>query len=402
MAYYKMYNDRNPNDNNNGGSNISWGMIIFLAIIGLWPVAIFFTIVKLKMQRDSQKANTTDWRSPYAGSNQARYTPTQGAFTQTNANPQEQKAAQESKNLKNYKLVSNLLMILGGVTAVFALPNLYEVMFSLMHGFFDWFTVEYFLLPSLPPLIGGGLLAFCGARMKRTVRRENLMKTITGDVDNIPIKDLSEASGYNREQTIDILKSAISHGLFGPSAYIDMRSKTLVIRGKAPQPAPKPAKKKAPAPKEEKPKNHYEEILLQLRKLNDDIPGEEMSAKIDKLEDISRRIFALAEKDPEKKPNLSKFMDYYLPTSLKLLSTYATLDQQGMQGQNATETKASIESAMDMLVTAFEGQLDKLFQSDALDVSGDIAALQGMLTMDGLINDATFDTDDNAASAVQE
>lgn len=83
-------------------------------------------------------------------------------------------------------------------------------------------------------------------------------------------------------------------------------------------------------------------------------------------------------------------MDYYLPTSLKLLNTYATLDQQDVDGENITETKRSIESAMDLLVTAFENQLDKLYESDALDVSSDIAALQGMLNLDGLTGQKDF------------
>ena len=77
-------------------------------------------------------------------------------------------------------------------------------------------------------------------------------------------------------------------------------------------------------------------------------------------------------------------MDYYLPTSLKLLNTYAQLSAQDVQGTNITETRQSIERSMDLLITAFENQLDKLFASDALDVSADIAALQGMLNLDGL------------------
>ena len=99
---------------------------------------------------------------------------------------------------------------------------------------------------------------------------------------------------------------------------------------------------------------------------------------------VSARIFALAKKDPDKKAQLQKFMDYYLPTALKLLNTYAQLSAQDVQGTNITEAKQSIERSMDLLITAFENQLDKLFASDALDVSTDIAALEGMLNLDGL------------------
>ena len=88
--------------------------------------------------------------------------------------------------------------------------------------------------------------------------------------------------------------------------------------------------------------------------------------------------------DPGKKAQLQKFMDYYLPTALKLLNTYAQLSAQDVQGENISEAKHSIERSMDLLITAFENQLDKLFQSDALDVSADVAALEGMLNLDGL------------------
>ena len=117
---------------------------------------------------------------------------------------------------------------------------------------------------------------------------------------------------------------------------------------------------------------------------NDAIPGEEMSEKISRLEDISAKIFDLAEKDPSKVPQLRKFLNYYLPTSLKLLNTYAELDAQGINGSNISQSKREIEATMDTLCDAFAAQLDKLFTSDAMDVSADIAAMQAMLAQDGL------------------
>ena len=118
--------------------------------------------------------------------------------------------------------------------------------------------------------------------------------------------------------------------------------------------------------------------------MNAAIPDPVMTAKIDRLEQLSARIFELAKKDPAKQAQLQKFMSYYLPTALKLLNTYAALPAQDVQGENITEAKQSIERSMDLLVTAFENQLDKLFQSDALDVSADVSALEGMLNLDGL------------------
>ena len=171
------------------------------------------------------------------------------------------------------------------------------------------------------------------------------------------------------------MEHAIDHGYFGADAYIDYRTDTLVVRGAAPQPP------KAPQPEPEaEPEDLYASLQQQLRRANDAIPDPVMTAKISRLEDVSARIFALAKKDPDKKAQLQKFMDYYLPTALKLLNTYAQLSAQDVQGSNITEAKQSIERSMDLLITAFENQLDKLFASDALDVSTDIAALEGTST----------------------
>ena len=87
---------------------------------------------------------------------------------------------------------------------------------------------------------------------------------------------------------------------------------------------------------------------------------------------------------PAKRLSCRNSWTNYLPTALKLLNTYASLPAQDVQGENIADAKKNIERSMDLLVTAFENQLDKLFQSDALDVSADVAALEGMLNMDGL------------------
>ena len=229
--------------------------------------------------------------------------------------------------------------------------------------------------------IGGAGALLTGLRMDRTRKLERLLDKIAGDRDNIPLDELFAAAGIDAAKGRTVVESAISHGYFGADAYIDNRTNTLVVRGAAPQPPRKP--KPAPAP-EPAPADQYTAILQQLRQVNDAIPDPVMTTKISRLEAVSARIFELAKQDPGKKAQLQKFMDYYLPTALKLLNTYASLPAQDVQGENIADAKKNIERSMDLLVTAFENQLDKLFQSDALDVSADVAALEGMLNMDGL------------------
>ena len=234
-------------------------------------------------------------------------------------------------------------------------------------------------LTAIAQLLGGGAAVCTGLHMSRTHKMEQLLDKIVGDRDNIPLDELFAAAGVSSAKGRAAVESAISHGYFGADAYIDNRTNTLVVRGTAPQPPKKPEPQPAPAPADQ-----YAALLQQLRQANDAIPNPVMTAKIGRLEDVSARIFELAKKDPGKKAQLQKFMDYYLPTALKLLNTYASLAAQDVQGENITDAKKNIERSMDLLVSAFENQLDKLFQSDALDVSADVAALEGMLNMDGL------------------
>ena len=130
--------------------------------------------------------------------------------------------------------------------------------------------------------------------------------------------------------------------------------------------------------------------ISEMKRLNTSIKDEKISADIDRLEDLSAKIFAQVKSDPSKLPQIRKFMDYYLPTSLKLLQTYAELDSQGVEGENITESKHRIEQTMDTLVHAFETQLDQLFAADAMDISADIDVMQNMLRADGLTGDTPF------------
>ncbi len=121
-----------------------------------------------------------------------------------------------------------------------------------------------------------------------------------------------------------------------------------------------------------------------IRESNDRIPGEEISNKISRLELIVARIFERIERCPEVVSDLHKMMDYYLPTTMKLLNAYEELDRQPVQGDNILSSKREIEETLDTLNVAFERLLDNLFKDIAWDVSTDISVLQTMLAQEGL------------------
>ena len=129
------------------------------------------------------------------------------------------------------------------------------------------------------------------------------------------------------------------------------------------------------------------EFIAQIRKCNDDIPGQAVSEKIDRIELLVRRIFDRARSNPEIIPDLKKLMDYYLPMTVKLLTAYADMDAQPVQGENIQSAKREIEATLDTLDQAFRKLLDELYQETAMDISSDISVLTAMLAREGLAED---------------
>lgn len=130
-----------------------------------------------------------------------------------------------------------------------------------------------------------------------------------------------------------------------------------------------------------------DEYLIEIRRCNDAIPGEEISAKISRIELIVQKIFERAEEHPEIIPDLKRFMDYYLPMTVKLLNAYEDMDSQPVQGENILNSKKEIEDTLDTLNVAFEKLLDSIFEDTALDVSSDISVLHTILAQEGLTED---------------
>lgn len=133
-----------------------------------------------------------------------------------------------------------------------------------------------------------------------------------------------------------------------------------------------------------------QEYIRKLRTLNDAIPGEVISEKLFRLERVLTEIFDALREHPEKKPQMRKFMDYYLPTTLKLVQTYADFDGVQIQGENITTAKQEIEKTLDTINAAFEKLLDDLFQDAAFDATTDAQVLQTLLAQEGLAEDEKF------------
>ena len=397
--YQNNYN-RDEYHAGDGPFQFPWWAII-IGFVVWWPLGFIFIGLNSAMKKGKLGGLEQKARDRAQGFNKVSTTPVyatqsrpvyeQDAQTPNAASAKPQMQGKKGKNawLATGLTVAGVVLLLG---ALAALPEgVYWLPDALAEGDYYW---RWLLSALMPVLLGAttGIGCLFGAQHIRTSRRmRKKIDNIVGDAKYMYIQDIASAVPCSYEKCCKHLESYIDEGVFGPEAYLDMRRKCLVVSGKAPDPEPKkPRKAKAAKPAAAQEKDEYQKILDELRRVNDEIPDEEMTDKISRLEAVSTKIFEQAKADPEKLPQMRKFMDYYLPTSLKLLNTYAELDKQGVEGENITESKHRIERTMDTLVKAFETQLDKLFASDALDVSTDIDVMENMLRADGLTGDTPF------------
>ncbi len=272
-------------------------------------------------------------------------------------------------------------------------------------------------LGSMPGAIVTGILtAACGLFFVGGLNKYKLAKkyyeygNTLKDAEYFSITDLAKATMKPDKTVLKDIKELIKKG-FIPRARLDRTETTCMITDRAyeqylgaeqdreAREASEAAKKEA-AIAEAKARNaEYEglpekavaileegrEYITFVRAINDVIPDtEELSNKLYRLEETMNRIFAQVKKDPSSADELHKLMNYYLPTTKKLLNAYVELDKQPEVGENITQTKREIDSAIDTINTAFESLLDSLFQDMAWDISSDISVMKTMMAQDGL------------------
>lgn len=134
------------------------------------------------------------------------------------------------------------------------------------------------------------------------------------------------------------------------------------------------------------------ECIRKLRELNEQIPGEVISEKLYRLENLLKDIFDSVREHPEQMHRMHKMMDYYLPTTLKLVEAYEDFDKVSTPGPDIIAAKAEIERTMDIINQAFSELLSNLFQDAVLDATTDAQVLQTMLAREGLTGSKDFST----------
>ena len=245
-------------------------------------------------------------------------------------------------------------------------------------------------------LVGGTALLCSGIGTLAKVSRFKVYLKALGTKTSVTLERLSRSVGKNERFVRKELQKMIKQGLF-LEGHLDNEQKNLITsdetfqefersrleleqrkRSQAVQAA------KSPDPKIQEVLDKGNAYVKEIRRCNDEIPGEEISAKIDRMEAIVRKIFERAEAHPEVIPDMKKLMAYSLPMTVKLLNAYADMDRQPVQGETIRKSKQEIDATLDTLNAAFEKLLDELFQDAAIDVSSDISVLNTLLAQEGL------------------
>lgn len=124
--------------------------------------------------------------------------------------------------------------------------------------------------------------------------------------------------------------------------------------------------------------------LEQMKKANDIIQNTVISEKIDKLGDVTKKIFAYISEKPEKLKDIRRLITYFLPTTIKLLNSYARAEAQDNDGENIKQIKNDIEGAMDGIIGSFQKYLDNLYADEAMDIDAEITVFDSMLKAENL------------------
>ncbi|MBQ7841561.1 MAG: 5-bromo-4-chloroindolyl phosphate hydrolysis family protein [Lachnospiraceae bacterium] len=296
---------------------------------------------------------------------------------------------------------------------------LYTVFGALGTGIFGFWTLVVLLFMVLTDSFGvtdvtsglvlGVLTASCaavlgkGCGIRARLRRAERYMQLLRDKMFMEIDDLAARAGLSIKKVKKDLRIMLQNGTF-PEGHMDNQETVLVLKDelwdqyltaqkgweeKKRQEQEKVAAEtgaeavRADSTAEQQIEKEGRSYMEKLRKLNDEIPGEVISNKLYKLDDLLLRIFSVLREHPEKSQQMRKFMDYYLPTTVKLVEAYADFDRAGVQSDNILTAKTEIEKTMDTINQAFEKLLGDMYQDAAFEAAADARVLKTILAQDG-------------------
>ncbi|MCR5405997.1 MAG: 5-bromo-4-chloroindolyl phosphate hydrolysis family protein [Lachnospiraceae bacterium] len=252
-------------------------------------------------------------------------------------------------------------------------------------------------------VISAGFIVW-GIEHRKFLNRAKRYARICGEKMYAKISQIAAASGITERELKKDIRKMLKSGVY-PEGYMDEGETTLMLStdvyrdyeqmlGRM---RTEEAAKEAELTGEEQSEldvmvKEGMDAVKKLHALNDDIPGEVISKKLDCLEGLLKQMFDRVKEHPEQMDRMHKLMDYYLPTMLKLVEAYAEYDKVSAPGKEIIQAKAEIENTLDTINEAFVQLLNNLFQDSVWDVTSDAQVLTTMLTQEGLAQESALKT----------
>jgi len=249
-----------------------------------------------------------------------------------------------------------------------------------------WLGIFYFL--------GGFISLFSRNIVTKRLGRFKAYYAYIAGRDVVPMQSIANTSGLKIKTVRRDIQKMIDEGYFETGTYIDNELDSLILCGNSAEELRKTVFNTDDTTQDEDTgEKSYAQIIAELHTLNTSVADITISGKIERIEFLTAKIFRIVEEHPEKKSQIRRFETYYLPTTMKLVRQYSTLEKQGVKGENIMAAKQNIGRVLDTLATGYEQQLDQLFSSDAMDIAADITVLENLMQQDGLAKDeADFKT----------
>lgn len=214
------------------------------------------------------------------------------------------------------------------------------------------------------------------------------------------VDDLSEISGYSKGRVVRDLKKAISkkyipEGHFGRNDFIFMVSNEIfALYQQRPAVFDHYFMQKIEERERMRGRNAKIQRILdagnryieRIHDSNDLIQDKGVSGKLDRMEKTVSMIFREVDLNPRQAEKLGMFLNYYLPTTEKLLKTYIEITEKGIESKSLTKTQQELARSLDTINSAFEKILEQLYVEQEADVLSDIETMETMMTGDGLVD----------------
>ena len=315
-------------------------------------------------------------------------------------------------DVKNKGMVAGVLFVVFG-----SIANVPFFIFSLLGVLFGWDVTGVLLFLLLVSI----LIILIGKKKLQLIEKAKRYVKLCGVKMYAEVEELASQVGLKPKKVEKELRKILQKGII-PSAHMDKKGthlmlnevvykqytdaeKARLLREKEEK---EQGKRKVKVPEEpvteekQEPKTELEqmiaegqEYIVKLRHLNDLIPGEGISSKLYRLEKLLQEIFTRLEKEPAQMNRMHKVMNYYLPTTLKLVEAYHEFDIISSPNEEILSAKSEIEATLDTINEAFVELLNSLFQDKVFDITTDAQVLQTMLANEGLTKEMDVTKVDN-------